>query len=136
MEDRRATAEELDRSSLDPRFAPFIPDRGQWVAGELKKYDSYMARQDSLYRRVGVDPLLVARMPWVDEKAIPAARCGSREGSERTTLFFDEGQLRRLGIVVERGAPATDPAEVDRRLARFGFRNTACAVPAMFFAAR
>jgi hypothetical protein len=133
--DRRGTAEELDRASLDPDFARLIPDRGKWLADELKKYDSYMARQNALYRRIGVDPIVVTRMPSVDEKAIPAARCGARKGAERATLFFDKRQFRRIGIVIDSGQPAASPAEVDRRLSRFGFRHTACAVPAEFFAA-
>jgi len=135
-EDRRGTAKALESASLKPDFARLIPDRGRWLAEEMRKYDSYMVRQNALYRRVDVDPILVTRMPSVDEKAIPAAKCGVGKGAERLTLFFDKRQFRRLGIFIERGEPATDPAEVGRRLSQFGFRHAACAVPPGFFPAR
>jgi hypothetical protein len=134
--DRLVMAEWLQSYSIDPKNARHIGDPVKWKAGELKKYDSYMARQNALYRRVGVNPILVTRIPSVDEKAIPAERCGPREDASREMLFFDKRQFRRLGIVIERGEPATDPADVDRRFSKLGFSTAACAVPDTFFAGR
>jgi hypothetical protein len=83
-----------------------------------------------------VDPLVATGMSSVDEEAIPASDCGRRAGAEREFLFFDMKQFRRLGIAIEEGLPSTDPAEVDRSLAQFGFRFTACAAPATYFSAK
>ncbi|HEX8125561.1 MAG TPA: hypothetical protein VF548_08275 [Allosphingosinicella sp.] len=132
--DRAGMAEWLERESLDPKKSSHIADPAKWAAGELARYDSYMARQNALYRRIGVDPILVVGMPSVDLEAIPATRCGGPEGADRSTLFFDRKQLRRLGIAIERGRPATDPVEVGRRLDHFPGRHVACATPTTFFA--
>jgi hypothetical protein len=48
-------------------------------------------------------------------------------------LFFDREQLRRLGIVIRRGKPLTDPSLMGRRLTQFGFSLSACAVPPAYF---
>jgi hypothetical protein len=135
-EDRPGIAEALDQALLDPELARHVGDPGKWRADQLKKYDDNIERQNKLYRRVGVDPLVVTGMGRVDEEAIPASDCGSRKGARRSTLFFDVEQLHRLGIVIEEGRPSTDPSEVDRRLAQFQFSSTACAVPATFFSAQ
>jgi hypothetical protein len=134
--DRPEIAESLDEALRDPKLAGQVGDPGRWRAGQLKNFDENVARQDALFRRVGVDPLLVTGMRSVDEKAIPAARCGGgREGTERSMLFFDRAQLRRLGIVIRHGKPLTDPSHMGRRLAQLGFSLTACAVPATYFSA-
>jgi hypothetical protein len=113
-----------------------IPDPAKWRADELEKFDANVVRQNALYRRVGVDPLVVTGMSSVDEDAIPASDCGRRKGVARSAFFFDMKQLRRLGIVIEQGKPSTDPAEADRSLSRFGFQFTACAAPATYFSAK
>jgi hypothetical protein len=135
-EERPHIAEALDQALRDPELARQVSDPGKWRSDQLQEYDRNIVRQDALYRRVGVDPLVVTGMPFVDEEAIPAADCGSRKGAPRSTLFFDTTQLRRLGIVIERGEPSTDPSEADQRLSRFGFPFTACAVPATFFSVK
>jgi hypothetical protein len=134
--DRADTARMLDEALHNPDAARHIPDPVKWRLEQLKQFDDNVVRQDALYRRVGVDPLVVTGMPSVDEKAIPPSRCGPRNGSARSFLFFDTGQLRKLGIAIRRGKPSTDPADVDRRLARFGFAFTACAVPSTYFDAK
>jgi hypothetical protein len=131
--DRLVLAEWLTGESIDPKNARHLGDPAKWKAGELEKYDSYMARQNALYRRIGVNPLVVAGIPSIDEKAIPAERCGPRKGAQREMVFFEKRQLRRLGIGIERGEPATDPAEVDRQFSKLGFATVACAVPDTFF---
>jgi hypothetical protein len=136
VEERSDFADSLDETLRDPGMASQIPDPAKWRAGELKRFDSNVARQNALYRRVGVDPLVVTGMSSVDEQAIPATQCGRRKGAPRSVLFFDMKQLRRLGIAIGRGKPSTDPAEVDRRLSQFGFSFTACTVPATYFSAR
>ncbi|MFL6844030.1 MAG: hypothetical protein ACJ8ER_04025 [Allosphingosinicella sp.] len=135
-EDRAETAEMLDQALRDPQMAAHIPDPVKWRAQQLNDFDEEVARQDALFRRAGVDPLLATGMKGVDEKAIPAARCGGTEGTKRAMLFFDSKQLRRLGIAVRHGKPLTDPALMGGLLTRFGFRFTACAVPASYFSAR
>jgi hypothetical protein len=135
-EKRSEFAEMLDKALRDPAMARGAPDPARWRADELKKFDEYVAREQALYRRIGVDPLVVTGISSVDETAIPASACGPRNGARRAFLFFDTKQLRRLGIRIEQGKPATDPAEVDRSLAHFGFRFAACAVPATYFNAK
>lgn len=134
--ERPAIARSVDEALSDPNLARTVGDPGKWRAEQLRIYDENTARQDALYRRAGVDSLVVTGMPSVDEEAIPASDCGQREGAPRSTLFFDMKQLRRLGIVIERGKPSTDPSEADRRLSRFGFPFTACAAPATYFSAK
>lgn len=131
--ERSEFADSLDQMLSNPGIAPSIADPVKWRAGELKRFDANVARQNALYRRVGVDPLVVTGMSSVDEKAIPASDCGRRAGATRSFLFFDLKQLRRLGVVIAEGTPSTDPSEVDRRLSQFGFSFTACAVPATYF---
>jgi hypothetical protein len=135
-EQRPEMAEWLDKALRDPAMARHVPDPVRWREDELKKFDRSVARQNALYRRVGVDSLVVTGMSSVREDAIPASRCGARKGAPRSVLFFDVKQLRRLGIVIEEGMPSTDPVEADRKLAQFGFRFTACAVPATYFGAK
>lgn len=132
-EERPEIVKAIDEASRDPEMARTLGDPGEWRAAQLKTYDDNLARQDALYRRVGVDPRVVTGMSSVDEEAIPASDCGGRKGAPRSTLFFDMKQLRRLGIVIERGKPSTDPADTDRRLSQFGFPFTACAAPAAYF---
>jgi hypothetical protein len=132
-EQRAETAEFLDKTLRDPAVARNVPDPARWREEELKKFDRNVLRQDALYRRVGVDPLVVTGMSSVHEDAIPASRCGPRKGARRSVLFFDIKQLRRLGIVIAEGKPLTDPVEADQALARFGFGFTACAVPPTYF---
>lgn len=133
--DRGDVEKSLDETVRDPAMAANLGDPARWRAGELARFDRDLARQDALYRRAGVDPRVVTGMASVDEQAIPASACGPRPGARRAVLFFDVGQLRRLGIAIAAGKPATDPAEVDRSLTRFGFRFTACAVPPSYFGA-
>jgi hypothetical protein len=135
-QDRPETAEFLDKALHDPAMMRSVPDPVRWRDAELKKYDRNLARQDALYRRAGVNPLVVTGMVSVDENAIPASACGPRKDAPRSVLFFNLKQLRRLGIMIEEGEPATDPAETDRSLAQFGFRYTACAAPATYFHAK
>lgn len=132
-EDRSDVARLLDETLRDPALARSIPDPVKWRADQLKQFDEDVDRQNALYRRAGVDPLVVTGMSSVDENAIPASRCGPRQGARRSVLFFSLKQLRQLGIVIEEGKPSTDPAEADRALARFGFTFTACAAPATYF---
>jgi hypothetical protein len=134
-EDRSAMAEFLDKTLRDPAMIRNIPDSARWRDDELKRFDRSVARQTALYRRVGVDSLVVTGISSVDENSIPASDCGPRKDARRSFLFFDTKQLRRLGIVIEDGEPSTDPAEADRRLVQFGFSFTACAAPATFFSA-
>jgi ATP-dependent protease ClpP protease subunit len=134
-EERSDYADWLDETLRNPDMVRDIPDPAKWRADGLKRFDESVARQNALYRRIGVDPLVVTGMPSVDEQAIPAADCGRREGAPRSVLFFDMKQLRRLGIVIGHGKPSTDPSDADRRLSQFGFRFTACAVPDTYFSA-
>jgi hypothetical protein len=134
--DRSDFAGLLDQTLRNPDMARHAPDPAKWRAEQLKKFDDNVARQNALYRRVGVDPLVVTGMSSVDEEAIPGSDCGRRAGAKRSFLFFDLKQLRRLGVVIARGTPAIDPSEVDRHLSRFGFPFTACAVPATYFSAK
>lgn len=136
VEERPGTADALDRALRNPDMARHIPDATKWRADQLKKFDANVLRQNALYRRIGVDPLVVTGMSSVDEEAIPASDCGSREGAPRSLLFFNMKQLRRLGIMIERGKPSTDPAEADRYLSQHDFKFTACAAPATYFRAR
>ncbi len=126
----------LEEALRDPDMARYIPDPAKWRAEQLKKFDDNVARQNALYRRAGVDPLVVTGMSSVDEVAISASDCGRRAGAKRSFLFFDLKQLRRLGVVIAQGTPSIDPSEVDRHLSRFGFPFTACAVPATYFSAK
>jgi hypothetical protein len=135
-EERPDFAESLDEALRDPALARSVPDPVRWRAGELKKFDEDVGRQNALYRRIGVDSLVVTGMSSVDEDAIPASDCGRRKGARRSVLFFDMKQLRRLGIVIEEGKPSTDPSEADRSLAQFGFPYTACAAPATYFSVK
>lgn len=136
VEERPDFARSLDETLHDPGMARGIPDPAKWRAGELERFDANVVRQNALYRRIGVDPLVVTGMSSVDEKAIPASDCGRRAGAKRSFLFFDMKQLRRLGVVISQGTPAIDPSEVDRHLSRFGFSFAACAVPATYFSAK
>jgi hypothetical protein len=135
-EERPEMVRAVDEASRDPEVARTLGDPNEWRAAQLRTYDDNLARQTALYRRVGVDPLVVTGMSSVDEDAIPASNCGGRKGAPRSALFFDMKQLRRLGIVIERGKPSTDPVEADRSLSRFGFEFTACAAPATYFSAK
>lgn len=135
-EERPGIARAVDEALLDPELARTVSDPGKWRTEQLNAYDDNLARQNALYRRAGVDPLVVTGMPSIDEEAIPASDCGRRQGAPRSTLFFDMKQLRRLGIVIERGKPSTDPSEADRSLSRFGFPFTACAAPATYFSSK
>lgn len=126
----------LDEALRNPDMVRWIPDPAKWRAGELERFDANVVRQNALYRRIGVDPLVVTGMSSVDEKAIPAPDCGRRAGAKRSFLFFDMKQLRRLGVVISQGTPAIDPSEVDRHLSRLGFSFTACAVPRTYFSAK
>lgn len=132
-EERPDFARSLDETLRDQAFAHQLPDPVKWRADELKKFDEDVDRQNTLYRRAGVDPLVVTGMSSVDEKAIPASDCGPRKGARRSVLFFSMKQLRWLGIVIEEGKPSTDPSDADQRLARFGFTFTACAAPPTYF---
>jgi ATP-dependent protease ClpP protease subunit len=135
-EDRSDVARSLDETLRDPALAHSISDPVKWRADQLKQFDDDLDRQSALYRRAGVDALVVTGMSSVDENAIPASDCGPRKGARRAVLFFSLNQLRRLGIVIEEGRPSTDPDEADRSLARFGFTFTACAAPATYFNGR
>ena len=134
--DRPETAEWLDKALRDPAVLRSVPDPVRWRENELKRFDRSVNRQNALYRRVGVDSLVVTGMSSVDEKAIPVSGCGTRKDAQRAFLFLNTKQLRRLGIVIEDGKPSIDPSEADRRLAQFGFRFTACAAPTTYFGAK
>ncbi|HET9638293.1 MAG TPA: hypothetical protein VFP12_03720 [Allosphingosinicella sp.] len=135
-EERSGFADSLDETLRNPDMVRHIPDPAKWRADALEKFDADVIRQNALYRRVGVDTLVVTGMSSVDEEAIPASDCGRRKGVARSAFFFDMKQLRRLGILIEQGKPSTDPDETDRSLSRFGFQFTACAAPATYFNAK
>jgi hypothetical protein len=93
-----------------------------------------LARQDALYRRAGVDPRIVHGFDGLDAASLDDASCGGASPAPRHFLFFDDAQMRRLGIAPLSGRTLQEPREVNAAIAALGAGFIACLAPDPHFA--
>ncbi|SBV35520.1 exported hypothetical protein [uncultured Stenotrophomonas sp.] len=108
------------------------PEANRRAVGQT--LDALQARQDALYRRIGVDPRIVHGFDALDVDTLDDAHCGGPSPAPRHFLYFDDAQMARLGIAPASGHTEQDPLRVNAAIAALDADFIACRAPETSFA--
>lgn len=98
-----------------------------------QSYDSAWARQDALYRRIGVNPLIVHGVDAIDFRDIDDFNCGGASQLPRNFVYFDRVQMKQLGIAPSTGFPQITPTHVNEAIEALERQFVACLAPPEIF---
>lgn len=98
----------------------------------LRDFDAKWERQRKLYLNAGVNDAVVERVDAIDFRRIDAENCNGDTLSSRNFVFFGTNQMRQLGLGLNSGLPAINPADVNRIIRLLGANYVACLAPTWF----
>lgn len=95
----------------------------------INNFEIQKTRQNELFRKAGVSEDIINIPDSLDLSEIPYELCKDKLGQNRDFIFFNAGQMQKMGISVATGSVIEDPQIVNDRMGALGVDFSACLSP-------